>query len=53
MCMFKMKKKVTKDKRTPEEEKEAVTTLIKKWRESSAGQSITRLMQYQNKTMWV
>jgi len=46
MCMFIMKDRTKKVKRTPEQKAKAMKTLVKKFSESEAGQSMTRFMQY-------
>ena len=46
MCMFMMKDKTKKKKRTPKQKAKAMNTLVKKFSESEAGQSMARFMQY-------
>jgi len=46
MCMFEMKQKVKKNKRTPEEEANAVKALNKKFAESESGRSLAKWIGY-------
>lgn len=49
MCMFMMRETTKKVKRTPEQKAKAMKTLMKKFAESEAGQSMARFMQYAQK----
>jgi len=46
MCMFMMKNKNKKVKRTPEQKAKEMMALTKKFLESESGRSMARFMQY-------
>ena len=46
MCMFRMKDKTKKAKRTPEQKAKAMASLVKKFAESDSGRSMVKFMQY-------
>ncbi len=49
MCMFMMKNKTKKVKRTPEQKAKAMKSLVKIFNESESGSSLTKFMQYASK----
>lgn len=45
MCMFMMKDKTKKIKRTPEQKAKAMASLVKKFSESESGRSMVKFMK--------